>query len=244
MANKTGAAKTALAHADTRKAALLQDAKNQANTELTKVRRARRTVRYPIRADQKRKLNETGPEVPQPQMPLFMAELHVLGISKAALEDMLVRRKRRVSALPGVVSPAALELEIAWALRMQWKGPDCDPPVSPPPSFHDPHPGGYTLDQEFRSVWTATKLQAVAQTVVIAVGDDDTVKGGSCQRSRSLCRIVSSSATSASSRRSGCGTRLLATKSLSCEKSQRCDQSSTRSASAVGNSSQLPSWRI
>ncbi|WP_224372647.1 hypothetical protein [Hyalangium versicolor] len=173
MTPTTAPTKVALQHADTRKEGLLDEAKQKANAELTKERRARRMIRYVIRGDQKRKFNGTGPEVPHPQMPMFMAELHVFGVQKAPIEELLQRRKRSVPAVSGLTQ--SLRMEIDWRFRLKWKGPDVDPPVSPPDTFHDANAGGYSLNQEFRGVWTSTKLQAVAQGVTLTIGDDDTL---------------------------------------------------------------------
>jgi hypothetical protein len=171
----SGPAKTALRQAETRKTALLADAKAKANAELEKERRARRMIRYAIRGDQQRAYGGTGPLVPHPQMPMFMAELHLLGLNKARLEELLERRKKSVPAVVGVAAPESIRLEIDWRLRFKWKGPDVDPPVSPPASFADPNAGGYRLDQEFRGLWTASKLQTVSQAVNIQLGSDDTI---------------------------------------------------------------------
>jgi hypothetical protein len=169
-----GAAKTALQHAETRKPPLLEDAKTKANIELVKQRRARRMVRYVIRGDQTRKFNGTGPVVPHPQMPMFMAELQVFGVQKAPLEELLQRRKKSVPAVSGLTQ--SLRLEIDWNLTFNWKGPDVDPPDSPPAGFVDPHPGGYKLENKvFRGIWTADKLKSVAQAVILGISDDDTL---------------------------------------------------------------------
>ncbi|MFL5350205.1 MAG: hypothetical protein ACJ8AT_35975 [Hyalangium sp.] len=175
LAPESEAAKMALQHGEARKPPLLADARAKANIELVKQRRARRMVRYVIRGDQTRKFKGTGPLVPHPQMPMFMAELHVFGVQKAPLEELLQRRKRSVPAISGLTH--SLRLEVNWRLVFNWKGPDTEAPASPPVGFVDEHPAGYTLkDHEFRGIWTADKLKDVAQAVILSIGDDDTLK--------------------------------------------------------------------
>jgi len=62
-----------------------------------------------------------GIDTRQSQMPLWMAELHFVGIARAQLEDLLLRRKH---ALAG--APTTLKLELDWKLQLDWRGPDFD----------------------------------------------------------------------------------------------------------------------
>src|SRR5713101_7606739 len=59
-----------------------------------------------------------GIDTRQSQMPLWMAELHFVGIARAQLEDLLLRRKH---ALAG--APTTLRLEVDWKLQLDWRGP-------------------------------------------------------------------------------------------------------------------------
>ncbi|HEY3822537.1 MAG TPA: hypothetical protein VGL81_35475 [Polyangiaceae bacterium] len=183
VAPSGSAAHAALTHAKTALDALLATAKQKANEELKKKRRARRMVRYAIKGDQERAFKDTGVKVPQPQMPMFMAELQVFGVQKAPIEEFLLRRKNNVPALGYLTDPQSVQLEIDWKLAFMWKGPDCDPPESPNDDFHDPHPGGYKLgavvtgnpECSFKGVWTANKLSTSRQKVTLKLGADNTL---------------------------------------------------------------------
>jgi hypothetical protein len=60
-----------------------------------------------------------NPMVLKPEMPLWMAELQLIGLSKTQLESLLLRRHNTLSG-----SPTSLQLRLAWRLNLAWDGPD------------------------------------------------------------------------------------------------------------------------
>jgi hypothetical protein len=83
-------------------------------TDLSAETRARRMVRYDI-ATRKRPLAAGGTAVLQPEMPLWMAELQLVGLAAPQLAALLARR-----------GSAPLRIEVAWALTLSWDGPDAN----------------------------------------------------------------------------------------------------------------------
>src|SRR5829696_7396288 len=81
--------------------------------------RARAMVTYQM-AQRNRALSATNPTlVDKPEMPLWMAEFQIVGMSRSQLEDLMARRR---DALPG--NPADLNIELRWNLTLSWDGPD------------------------------------------------------------------------------------------------------------------------
>lgn len=86
--------------------------------------RARRMVAYEF-ANHERALNPatpagTGnPAVLKPQMPLWMAELHLVGVNRALLEDLMLRRKQSLTG-----NPTDLQIVANWNMTLSWDGPD------------------------------------------------------------------------------------------------------------------------
>jgi hypothetical protein len=77
--------------------------------------RARRMVAYPIGISKR-----GDSELPrQPQMPMWMAELQLVGLDKKHLEEMLGRRRRRQGIRGGI-----LRLILNWKMRLSWHGPE------------------------------------------------------------------------------------------------------------------------
>ncbi|MGZ4649650.1 MAG: hypothetical protein ACXV3A_03830, partial [Kineosporiaceae bacterium] len=86
--------------------------------------RSRRMVRYRI-ANATRPLVTGGPPVLRPRMPLWMAELQLVGVARAALEDLLRRRADRRAVPPGApAGPSTTRISFGWSLRLEWDGPD------------------------------------------------------------------------------------------------------------------------
>jgi len=79
--------------------------------------RARRAVRYDI-ATRTRPLSPGGPQVLKPEMPLWMAELQLAGLTRDQLGELMARRAFRDGA------PAPLRIEVAWRLTLSWDAPD------------------------------------------------------------------------------------------------------------------------
>ena len=104
--------------------------------------RARRMVVHRF-ANHRRRLNPgaaagpANPEVLKPQMPLWMAELQMVGVSKAKLESHLASRYRR--ELHGLIdpwTPRVMRLELSWRLTLQWDGVDSNSPAFPTIARH------------------------------------------------------------------------------------------------------------
>jgi hypothetical protein len=129
--------------------------------------RARAMAVYYIRANRQRPLARTAVSVAQNEMPLWMAELHLVGTKKADLEDLLLRRKHRRPR-----EPATLTLGYRWKVEISWKGPDhgleatryfgnLDASTQRERRPHIIRP--YT--DTFNGIWTAGGLRQEAQTV-------------------------------------------------------------------------------
>lgn len=82
-----------------------------------------------------------NPDVMQPQMPLWMGELQLVGVSLDQLQELMVRAAYRQNA-PVIVGPPApvdLRLALDWALRLEWDGPDINSPGVVPAVAVRPH---------------------------------------------------------------------------------------------------------
>ncbi|MBN1982664.1 MAG: hypothetical protein JW795_14110, partial [Chitinivibrionales bacterium] len=81
--------------------------------------RCRRMVVHWMESRQ-RQLSVTNPSlVMKPEMPLWMVEGQIIGISRKQLEDLMVRRKK---CLPG--APTSLVFDWNFVLKLNWDGPD------------------------------------------------------------------------------------------------------------------------
>jgi hypothetical protein len=86
--------------------------------------RARRMISYQF-ANHSRLLNPTNPAGPnnpmvdKPQMPMWMAEFQIVGISRTQLENLMLRRK---NVLAG--QPPSIQIRLAWRIQLSWDGPD------------------------------------------------------------------------------------------------------------------------
>ncbi|HYV45593.1 MAG TPA: hypothetical protein VFA20_12065 [Myxococcaceae bacterium] len=81
--------------------------------------RARRMLAYDITNRQRPLAPGSATQVDTPEMPMWMAELHLLGLDQAALEDLLLRRPHLATPRQGT-----LELSLSWTLDLSWDGPD------------------------------------------------------------------------------------------------------------------------
>ena len=89
-------------------------------TQLGNLSRQRRMQLFDIRADRERPLPGNVPvNVIQAEMPMFMAELELVGINRAQLEDLMRRRFMQLAATPN-----SLALSLRWKFNLEWRGPD------------------------------------------------------------------------------------------------------------------------
>jgi hypothetical protein len=79
--------------------------------------RARRMVRYSL-GMRDRLIAGTQVSASTPEMPLWMAELAIVGLNAADLEDLLIRKRdRKGSAAPLAIAPS-------FQIKLEWDGPD------------------------------------------------------------------------------------------------------------------------
>lgn len=94
---------------------LVVDFKKSPSPDITAQGQSRRMVPYPISIRQRSKS-----DLPmQPEMPMWMAELHLVGLGKSGLENMLARRRKRVGPAGGTI-----RLLLDWKLNLSWHGPE------------------------------------------------------------------------------------------------------------------------
>lgn len=116
----------------------------QASTQLLSDQtRARRMIRYDIRNSQR--VLTAGAAVPpgnrnvlKPHMPLWMAELDMLGLGRDNLTDLMAHKHFVQNT--GVVGPPAsvnLNIDLSWQLEMTWDGPDINSPAFPAIARHN-----------------------------------------------------------------------------------------------------------
>jgi hypothetical protein len=100
-------------------------AKNAAQAALSPHTRARRMVCFPIRADRKRPnaRNASGPEESRPEMPLWMAELQLVGFRRDEGQAFIQMRQAELG-----VDKRAVAIQASFALTLAWRGPDDDLP--------------------------------------------------------------------------------------------------------------------
>jgi hypothetical protein len=88
--------------------------------------RARRMIAYQL-ANRSRALdlaNAVGannPAVLRPEMPMWMAEIQLVGLNRTQLEALMLRRKNNLAG-----SPTSLAIALDWRLHLEWDGPDSD----------------------------------------------------------------------------------------------------------------------
>lgn len=81
--------------------------------------RARRMIAYQMAIHDRALSSANNTLVPKPQMPLWMAELQILGMSQAQLENLMSRRQQFLSN-----NPTNLQFELQQILTLSWDGPD------------------------------------------------------------------------------------------------------------------------
>ncbi len=99
--------------------------------DLTLQARARRMVNYDIRTgtrafDETAAVGPGNPNVPKPQMPLWMGECQLVGIGWADLQSLMRHRVAWVSRAPAW---STLELNLSWRIELRWDGPDVNSPT-------------------------------------------------------------------------------------------------------------------
>lgn len=135
QAGKTAAQQNALAVAARRVADTR--AKNLNRADLSAQTRVRRMIRHFIRS-RSRPLSAAQPvQVQHPEMPLWMGEVHLAGVTQASFEELLQRRRHSApAALPpsGAGTPPAVPLfrmSFTWSMAMQWDAPNSAATVRP-----------------------------------------------------------------------------------------------------------------
>jgi hypothetical protein len=126
--------------------------------------RVRRMIRYPIRTERRRTLDAASTTLlALPEMPMWMAELHLVGLEKADLEELLVYRKYTFDN-----NPLTLDLAVQWDLELAWAGPDRND--------HTRH-APYDYEDHFSGIWSKGQLvrPTEGQVVRIVLDDKDTI---------------------------------------------------------------------
>lgn len=84
--------------------------------------RLRRMVRYPIQVRDRAVSATNATLMQKPEMPMWMAEFHLVGVSLANLEWLLVFR--HLFKWQNTGRGRRLRFGLTWKLRIQWEGPD------------------------------------------------------------------------------------------------------------------------
>ncbi|MFB6837225.1 hypothetical protein [Streptomyces sp. NPDC056361] len=93
--------------------------------------RARRMVIHPLQ-NRVRPIVDLGNYVLRPQMPLWLGEVQLLGLTAAELTGLLQRRFFRAHGLSGTPPRGdRLRLEFSWRLTLGWDGPDMNARATP-----------------------------------------------------------------------------------------------------------------
>lgn len=73
-----------------------------------------------------------NPLVLRPQMPMWMAEFQIIGLTQEQLQDLMAYRYfiRNVAPI-GAIVPASLNFELQWRMTLSWDGPDINSPAFP-----------------------------------------------------------------------------------------------------------------
>jgi hypothetical protein len=106
----------------------------QTLVDLSAQTRSRRMVTYDITNHQRllnpsNPLGANNPMVIKPQMPMWMIEFQVIGITEQQFRDLIIRRYfRDNSGIIDPFTPHALRIELRWSLTLSWDGPDVNSP--------------------------------------------------------------------------------------------------------------------
>lgn len=119
--------------------------------DLDKMTRARRMVPYDL-ANEERPIDDADPastRVIKPQMPLWMAELQLVGISQDQLSDLMARCYfLSFMDLPQKPPTVGFNVDVEWDLILSWSGPDGDTVVQGTVNNWDRPNQGYRLNDE------------------------------------------------------------------------------------------------
>jgi outer membrane protein OmpA-like peptidoglycan-associated protein len=113
--------------------------------------RARRMIPFDIQfsprlLDPAAVAGPTNPQVVKPRMPMWMQELHLIGLSRAQLESLFARKYvAQHGVQPGQHVDFALDLQ--WRLTLAWDGPDSGNPDGY--THSDPFPFAETVQLHF-----------------------------------------------------------------------------------------------
>jgi hypothetical protein len=116
---------TAGVEATSMTAAATTAAKDAAQAALSPYTRARRMICFPIRADRKRPnaRDASGPDELRPEMPLWMAELQLVGFRRDEGQAFVQMRQTEFG-----FDKRAVAIQASFALTLAWRGPDDDLP--------------------------------------------------------------------------------------------------------------------
>jgi len=108
--------------------AQINAAERAAQAALSPHTRARRMVCFHIRADRKRPnaRDASGPEELRPEMPLWMAELQLVGFKRDEGQAFIQMRQAELG-----IDKRAVAIQASFALTLSWRGPDDDLPGPP-----------------------------------------------------------------------------------------------------------------
>ena len=86
---------------------------------ITAQTRVRRMIQYPISFRSRQYSAAIATNVAKPEMPMWMAECQIVGITQAQLAHLLKLRNEL-----GVSSARAIAFSLSWTLDLKWDGPD------------------------------------------------------------------------------------------------------------------------
>jgi hypothetical protein len=133
--------------------AQIDAAVNSARATLSPNTRARRMVCFPIRADRKRPnaRNPSGPAELRPEMPLWMAELQLVGFKREEGQAFLQMRQAEFG-----VDGRAVAIQASFALTLSWRGPDDDLPSMKDGKLRNKYS---SVSQTFRGTLRSKKIE-------------------------------------------------------------------------------------
>jgi len=128
-------------------------AKSAAVAALVPYTRARRMACFPIRADRTRPnaRNASGPAELRPEMPLWMAELQLVGFRSEEGQSFLQMRQAEFG-----IDGRAVAIQASFALTLSWRGPDADLP-GPAKKNGDPRNVYASVSMTFKGTFRGKK---------------------------------------------------------------------------------------